>query len=130
MISSTSPVPTTATPPAPSFPSATQERNRLLGLAKPGTRVTSQGTLPGWPAANGAAIPATTSQVSGFGFLVDKNQNVQYLGFAVLDTKGKCALGDIEANSSGTEVVSASPVTTPAHGPCTGDQAARAAGHP
>jgi hypothetical protein len=54
---------------------------------------------------------------------------MQYLGFAVKDTVGHCA-GDIRANRAGTSVQSAAPVTIPPHAPCTGDAAAKAAGHP
>ena len=110
-------------------PSAKAERDRLLDLAQPGTKLTSQGTVPGWPSANGAAIPATASQVSGFGFLSDTAKHVQYLGFAVKDSAGHCAGGDIEADSGGTYVQSAEPVEIPRHAPCTGDEAAKVAGH-
>jgi hypothetical protein len=109
--------------------SATAERDRLLALAKPGTSVSSQGTVPGWPPANGSGIPATPSDVSGFGFVPDKARNIQYLSFAVLDTTDKCAGGDLVTNASGGQITSARPITVPAKGPCTGDEVAKIAGH-
>jgi hypothetical protein len=112
-----------------SYTSATAERDKLLALAKPGTSLSSQGTVPGWPPANGSGIPATPSEVSGFGFVPDKGQKIQYLSFAVTDRTGKCAAGDLEANSAGTRVTSAKPITLPAKGPCTGDETAKIAGH-
>ncbi|MFL5824019.1 MAG: hypothetical protein ACJ764_11315 [Solirubrobacteraceae bacterium] len=122
--------------PAPTTPaahhavkSAKVQRDKLLGLAAPGTKVTPRDTVPGWPSANGAAIPATTSQVSGFGFLVDQTKRVQYLGFAVTDAAGHCAGGNIEADLAGKFVLSSARVTIPRHAACTGDEAAKAAGH-
>jgi hypothetical protein len=124
---------TSAVPTAPAkgtgFASAAAERNRLLALAKPGTKITSQGNVPGWPPADGSAIPATPTDVSGFGFNVDKAKNTQYLSFAVTDSRHACAGGDIVTNSKGTTVVSAKPVELPPHAPCTGDQVATQAGH-
>lgn len=110
--------------------SATGERNKLLGLAKPGTHLTPQGTVPGWPPANGSGIPATPSEVSGFGFVVDRTRNDQYLSFAVTDAAGRCAGGDLETDSSGRVVASARSIAIPHKAPCTGDEAARIAGHP
>jgi len=117
-----------AFPPHP-YSSAAAERDRLLRLAQPGTKITSQGNLPGWPPANGSAIPATPTEVSGFGFNLDKARKVQYLSFAVRDAGGACAGGDILANAKGTEVISGTAVSLPHHGPCTGDEVARMAGH-
>jgi hypothetical protein len=110
------------------YASATAERNKLLALAKPGTDV-PQGNVPNWPPANGSAIPATATEVSGFGFNVDKTQNVQYLSFAVADRNHGCAGGDIVTNAKGTKVISASPIKLPRHAPCTGDEVAELAGH-
>ncbi len=109
--------------------SASAERDKLLRLAKPGTNLTTQGTVLGWPPANGSGIPATSTEVSGFGFVVDKTRHDQYLAFAVTDTAGNCAGGDLEATASGTQVTSAKPITIPRHAPCTGDEAAKIAGH-
>jgi hypothetical protein len=109
--------------------SATAERDKLLALAKPGTAVSSQGTVPGWPPANGSGIPSTPSDVSGFGFVPDKAKNIQYLSFAVMDTGNRCAGGDLEANFAGTQIITARPITVPAQGPCTGDEVAKIAGH-
>jgi hypothetical protein len=118
-----------AEPTAHAVTSAQAERDRLLALAQPGTKVTSQGTLSGWPSANGAAIPASPSELSGFGFEADHAKKVQYLGFAVKDTAGHCAGGEIQADLAGTYVQSATAVTIPSHAPCTGNEAAKAAGH-
>lgn len=123
------PVATTAAYGPNPYSNATAERNKLLGLAKPGTKVTSQGNLPGWPPANGSAIPASATEVSGFGFNVDKVLKVQYLSFAVSDTNHSCAGGDIIANAKGTTVVSSRAVKLPSHAPCTGDEVAKLAGH-
>lgn len=114
---------------AHAFTSATDERNKLLALAKPGTSVTAQGTIAGWPPANGSGIPATPSEISGFGLVVDKPKNLEYLSFTVMDTSGKCVGGDLETNSAGTQIVAARPITIPAKAPCTGDEAAKVAGH-
>ncbi len=127
-LSATASTPTTL-PQVYSNTSATSTRNKLLALAKPGTSVTSQGNVPGWPPANGSGIPATPSEVSGFGFVPDKAQNIQYLSFAATDRKGRCAGGDLEANQAGTLITSARPITIPAKAPCTGDEAAKIAGH-
>jgi hypothetical protein len=108
---------------------ATAERDKLLKLARPGTSVTAQGTVPGWPPANGSGIPATPSELSGFGFVADKAQNLEYMSFAVFDSAGRCAGGDLEANSAGTQITSARPVAIPAKAPCTGDEVAKLAGH-
>lgn len=120
---------TTGTPTVRTYTSATSERDRILALAKPGTSVTSQGNVRGWPPANGSGIPATPSEVSGFGFVADKARNLQYLSFAVIDTAHKCAGGDLETNASGSQIVSARPIKLPPKGPCTGDEVARIAGH-
>jgi hypothetical protein len=109
--------------------SASAERDRLLALAKPGTNLTTQGTVLGWPPANGSGIPASSTEVSGFGFVPDKSRHDQYLAFAVKDTAGHCAGGDFEATASGTQVTSARPITIPPKAPCTGDEAAKIAGH-
>jgi hypothetical protein len=119
----------TTTASLPSYASATAERAKLLALAKPGTTLSSTGTVPGWPPANGSGIPATPSEVSGFGFVPDKAKNIQYLSFAVADSGGRCAAGDLEANAAGTQITSAKPVTLPSKAPCTGDEAAKIAGH-
>src|ERR1700693_4590899 len=63
--------------------SAPGEVKKLLALAKPGTTITSQGTVPGWAPANGSAIPADPSHISGFGFVSQKAAGIQYLSFAV-----------------------------------------------
>ena len=52
-----------------------------------------------------------------------------HLGFAVKDSSGHCAGGDIEADAAGTYVQSAQPVDMPRHAACTGDEAAKLAGH-
>jgi hypothetical protein len=111
------------------FSSATSERNRLLALARPGTKITSQGSISGWPPANGSGIPATATEISGFGFNVDKARKEQYLSFAVTDSRHGCAGGDIVTNSKGTNVVSSMPVNLTTHAPCTGDEVAKLAGH-
>lgn len=111
------------------FISASTERNRLLALAKPGTKVGYQGSISGWPPANGSGIPATATEISGFGFDVDKARKEQYLSFAVADSKHGCAGGDIVTNSKGTNVASAKPVKLPSRAPCTGDEVAKLAGH-
>lgn len=109
--------------------SASAERDRMLLLAKPGTNLTTQGTVLGWPPANGSGIPATSTEVSGFGFVPDKARHVQYLAFAVMDTARRCAGGDLEATAAGTQVTSARPITIPPKAPCTGDEVAKLAGH-
>ncbi len=76
--------------------------------------------MPGWPPANGSAIPATATDISGFGFNVDKAKKDQYLSFAVTDASGACAGGDIVANAKGTMVVSTSAVKLPSHAPVHG----------
>ena len=121
--------PTTTAATVQTITNATAERNKLLALAKPGTRVTSQGMVPGWPPANGSGIPATSSETSGFAFVQDKAKNIQYLSFAVMDRTGRCAAGDLETNASGLQITSARPITIPPKSPCTGDEAARIAGH-
>jgi len=104
-------------------------RDKLLALAKPGTPITTQGTVPDWPPANGSGIPATPTDLSGFGFVVDKPKNMQYLSFAVKDSSGKCAGGDIVANSAGTAITGGQAISVPAKAPCTGDEVAKLAGH-
>jgi hypothetical protein len=111
------------------YSSATAERDMLLHLAKPGTKITSQGNVPGWPPANGSAIPATPTEISGFGFNVDKKRNVQYLSFAVGDKGHGCAGGDIVTNAKGTTVLSARPINLPSHATCSGDEVAKLAGY-
>lgn len=122
------PVATTSSVPPQSYSSATAERNRLLSMAKPGTRITSQGDVPGWPPANGSAIPASATEISGFGFNADTARKDQYLSFAVGDSGHGCAGGDIVANAKGTTVVAAKPIRLPSHAPCTGDEVAKLAG--
>lgn len=109
--------------------SAPGEVKKLLALAKPGTTITSQGTVPGWAPANGSAIPADPSHISGFGFVSQKGAGLQYLSFAVKDSSGKCAGGDLLANASGTRITGGKAITVPAKAPCTGDQVAKLAGH-
>lgn len=113
----------------PHYSNAAAERNKLLALARPGTKISSQGNLSDWPPANGSAIPATATEISGFGFNMDRAKKAQYLSFAVTDTSGACAGGEILAKANGTTVVSASPVKLPSHAPCTGDEVAKLAGH-
>jgi hypothetical protein len=109
--------------------SATDEVKQLLALAKPGTTITSQGIVSGWAPANGSAIPADPSQISGFGFVADQAKHIQYLAFAAKDTSGKCAGGDLLANASGTRVTGGKAITVPAKAPCTGDEVAKLAGN-
>jgi hypothetical protein len=123
------PVATTATVGPQPYSSATTERNKLLDLARRGVKVTSQGNLPGWPPANGSAIPATATRISGFGFNVDKKRKAQFLSFAVRDSGGACAGGDILTDSKGKKVVSHRAIRLPPHAPCTGDEVAKLAGH-
>jgi hypothetical protein len=111
------------------FPDASVEVQKMLRLAKAGTRITPQGTVPAWASANGSGIPATPTHLSGFGFVVDKAKNIQYLSFAVKDTSGRCAGGDVLANGSGTKITGGKPITVPAKAPCTGDEVAKLAGH-
>jgi hypothetical protein len=120
---------TTTAPPSPRavVRSASDEVKQLLALAKPGTTIGSQGSVPGWAPANGSAIPAEPSHVSGFGFVADKA--IQYLAFAVKDTSGKCAGGDLLANASGTRITGGKAIAVPAKAPCTGDEVAKLAGH-
>ena len=120
---------TTGAPSPHPITSASVEVSKLLALGKPGTSLTGQGTVPGWPPANGSGVPATPSEVSGFGFVADKARNDQYLSFAVMDTAQRCTGGDLETNTSGTQVASAKPVKLPAKAPCTGDEVAKLVGH-
>ncbi len=118
-------------PPSPKgvVTSATGEVKTLLATAKAGTAISSQGTVAGWAPANGSAIPADPSHISGFGFVPDTPQHIQYLAFAVKDTSGKCAGGQLLANASGTKVTGGKSVAVPAKEPCTGDEVAKLAGH-
>ena len=122
-------VDTTAPAPKGVVTSATGEVKTLLTTAKAGTAVSSQGTVAGWAPANGSAIPADPSHISGFGFVPDPAQHNQYLAFAVKDTSGKCAGGQLLANASGTKVTGGKSVAVPAKKPCTGDEVAKLAGH-
>ncbi|HEY1524390.1 MAG TPA: hypothetical protein VGF70_15370 [Solirubrobacteraceae bacterium] len=116
-------------PPAPRalVQNATNEVKTLLAVAKPGTTIAAQGTVSGWAPANGSAIPADPSHISGFGFVADKG--IQYLAFAVKDTSGKCAGGNLLANAAGTLTTGGKAVSIPAKAPCTGDEVAKLAGH-
>jgi hypothetical protein len=105
------------------------EVKKLLAVAKPGTAITAQGTVSGWAPANGSAIPADPSHISGFGFVADMAKHIQYLSFAVKDTSGKCAGGDLLANAAGTQTTGGRAIAIPAKAPCTGDEVARLAGH-
>lgn len=98
-------------------------------MARAGTPITAQGTVSGWAAANGSAIPADPSNISGFGFVADKSKHIQYLSFAVKDTSGRCAGGDLLANAAGTMTTGGRAVAIPAKAPCTGDEVAKLAGH-
>jgi hypothetical protein len=102
---------------------------KMLALGRKGTRITPQGTVPGWASANGSGIPATPTHLSGFGFVADKARNIQYLSFAVRDTSGRCAGGDLQANAAGKRIIGGRPVTVRAKAPCTGDEVAKLAGH-
>lgn len=118
-------------PPAPRgvVTSATDEVKKLLAVAKAGTAITAQGTVSGWAPANGSAIPADPSHISGFGFVADKAKHIQYLSFAVNDTSGKCVGGDLLANAAGTRTTGGRAIAVPAKAPCTGDEVAKLAGH-
>ena len=126
----TSGLPTAASPsPRGVVTSATGEVKKLLAVGKPGTSVTAQGTVAGWAPANGSAIPADPSHISGFGFVADKAKKLQYLSFAVKDTSGKCAGGDLLANAAGTRTTGGRAIAIPSKDPCTGDEVALLAGH-
>jgi hypothetical protein len=118
-------------PPAPRalVEDASGEVKTLLAVAKPGTTISSQGTVPGWAPANGSAIPADPSHISGFGFVADKSKGIQYLSFAVKDTSGRCAGGDLLANAAGTRTTGGKAIAVPAKTPCTGEEVAKLAGH-
>ena len=118
-------------PPSPQgvVTSATGEVKKLLAVAKSGTAITPQGTVAGWAPANGSAIPADPSHISGFGFVADKAKRIQYLSFAVKDTSGNCAGGDLLANPAGTRTTGGRAITVPAKASCTGDEVAKLAGH-
>jgi hypothetical protein len=108
---------------------ASDEVKKLLGVAKAGTTITPQGTIPNWDPANGSAIPAEPSHISGFGFVADKSKGIEYLSFAVKDTSGKCAGGDLVANAAGTKTTGGKAVSVPDKAPCTGEEVAKLAGH-
>lgn len=109
--------------------SAAAVRDKLLALAKPGTTI-DHGAIAGWPKnAQGSAIPATPSAISGWGFAVDKRKNIQFLSFAVTDSKGHCVGGDIQSDTAGNKVVSARPVTVKPGSPCSASTVAAAVGH-
>jgi hypothetical protein len=61
--------------------------------------------------------------------VADKSKGIEYLAFAVKDTSGKCAGGDILANAAGTQTTGGKAVSVPAQAPCTGDEVAKLAGH-
>lgn len=118
-------------PPAPRgvVTDAPGEVKKLLAVAKAGTAITAQGTVSGWAPANGSAIPADPSHISGFGFVADQAKHIQYLSFAVKDTSGRCAGGDLLANAAGTRTTGGRAIAVPAKAPCTGDEVAKLAGH-
>jgi hypothetical protein len=118
-------------PPAPRavVQNAPDAVKKLLALGKAGTPVSPEGTISGWAPANGSAIPADPSHTSGFGFAADKSKGIQYLSFAVKDTSGRCAGGDLLANAAGTTTTGGRAISVPAKAPCTGDEVAKLAGH-
>ena len=113
---------------------ASHDRDALLADAPVGSAIVN-GYPSQWASTAysfaGAAVSADASgTVSGCGFVIDKAHNDEgYLSFAVQDSNGNCAGGDLVAAGSGDTVTSATPVTVPAGQPCTGNSVAAAAGH-
>lgn len=69
----------------------------------------------------GYALAATPTQISGFQFVESKSTGGEILVFAVADSSGTCAVGELVADSAGTTVASAEPLDVAAGTECTGN---------
>jgi hypothetical protein len=114
---------------------AVATRDKMIDLAKvPGAAdASAQPPIAAWTDAFpnldfiGSALPASPDVVSGFTAVFSKAKDVDFLAFAVRDTKGGCSAGVLEFDSAGTTVTKSVKVNSPSQ--CSGDAVAEALGY-